>query len=148
MLLDNGWFKAGCRDNVELVTTGIERFTEHGVVAQDSVERPADVVVLATGFKAGDFLSAALTLSCRHDRQRRDGRPPREPAVARVVAPTARWRAAATGSEDDAGTHGDGPVRGEPEVLDRRGGVVRQGEEQPLAPPAHLATGPALQADA
>ncbi|CNE41949.1 FAD dependent oxidoreductase [Mycobacterium tuberculosis] len=56
MLLDNGWFAAIRRDDVELVTEGIERLSENGVVARDGVERKADVVILATGFRARDFL--------------------------------------------------------------------------------------------
>ncbi|MFO1081013.1 MAG: NAD(P)/FAD-dependent oxidoreductase [Reyranellaceae bacterium] len=45
------------RDNVELVSRPVVAFTEHGVVADDGIERPADVVVMATGFKAASFLS-------------------------------------------------------------------------------------------
>jgi cation diffusion facilitator CzcD-associated flavoprotein CzcO len=39
------------RDNVELETTAIERITAGGVRTSDGVEHPADVLVLATGFK-------------------------------------------------------------------------------------------------
>lgn len=56
MLRDNGvWAAALKRDNVELVTTPIECFTPNGIRANDQRERPADVVVLATGFSASDF---------------------------------------------------------------------------------------------
>lgn len=42
--------------SVTLVSEGIERFTRDGIVTADGVEHPVDVVVLATGFKANDFL--------------------------------------------------------------------------------------------
>jgi cyclohexanone monooxygenase len=44
-------------DNVELVDRAVTGFTRTGVIAADGVERQADVVVLATGFKAAEFLS-------------------------------------------------------------------------------------------
>lgn len=52
MLRDGNWFRTLTRDNVELVTTGVERITATGVVDKDGVEHPADVIILATGFKA------------------------------------------------------------------------------------------------
>ncbi len=52
MLRDGNWFQTLTRDNVELVTTGVERITATGVVDKDGVEHPADVIILATGFKA------------------------------------------------------------------------------------------------
>ena len=52
MLRDGNWFRTLTRDNVELVTTGVERITATGVVGTDGVEHPADVIILATGFKA------------------------------------------------------------------------------------------------
>jgi len=52
MLRDSNWYKALTRDNVELVTGAVQRITETGVVDKDGVEHPADVIVLATGFKA------------------------------------------------------------------------------------------------
>ena len=57
MLMDNGsWFATLKRDNVELVTTDIERVTATGVVTADGQERPADVIVYGTGFLASHFL--------------------------------------------------------------------------------------------
>jgi len=55
-LLDNGWFKTIQRDDVDLVTEGVDRITEHGVVTSSGVEYDADVLVWATGFKALQFL--------------------------------------------------------------------------------------------
>ncbi|MGI5163662.1 flavin-containing monooxygenase [Spirillospora sp. CA-253888] len=47
----NRYFPTFLRDDVELVTDGIERVTATGVVTRDGRERPADTLVLATGFK-------------------------------------------------------------------------------------------------
>lgn len=56
MLLDNGWYQALRKDNVRLVESGVSRFTAGGVVAEDGEEIKADIVVLATGFRAREFL--------------------------------------------------------------------------------------------
>lgn len=61
ILLDNGWYRAICRPNVELVTDAIERFDETGVVTADGRHRDADVAVLATGFRMGP-MAARLNL--------------------------------------------------------------------------------------
>jgi 4-hydroxyacetophenone monooxygenase len=54
---DNGiWARTLTRDNVELVTDGIARITEAGVVTADGVEHAADVIIWGTGFTASDFL--------------------------------------------------------------------------------------------
>jgi 4-hydroxyacetophenone monooxygenase len=52
MLLDNGWFRALRREHVELVTDGVAELTEDQVVTASGEKRPADIVVLATGFEA------------------------------------------------------------------------------------------------
>jgi 4-hydroxyacetophenone monooxygenase len=52
MLLDNGWYAAIRRDDVDLVTAPVAAVTPTGVRAQDGTEAPADVVVLCTGFEA------------------------------------------------------------------------------------------------
>ena len=44
------------RDNVTLVTTGIERFERGGVVEQGGALHEADVIVYATGFHATEYL--------------------------------------------------------------------------------------------
>lgn len=57
MLRDNGvWAAALQRPNATLVTNPIIRFTETGLVTEDGVEYPVDVVVYATGFTAAEFL--------------------------------------------------------------------------------------------
>jgi cation diffusion facilitator CzcD-associated flavoprotein CzcO/acetyl esterase/lipase len=45
------------RPNVELVTQGVRELTKSGVVAEDGMERPADVIVLSTGFESTRFLA-------------------------------------------------------------------------------------------
>ncbi|HEX7819136.1 MAG TPA: NAD(P)/FAD-dependent oxidoreductase [Sphingobium sp.] len=52
MLRDGNWFRTLTRDNVELVTSGVKEITPEGVVDKDGVLHPADVIILATGFKA------------------------------------------------------------------------------------------------
>jgi 4-hydroxyacetophenone monooxygenase len=56
MLLDNGWFAALRRPNVELVTDGVAGVTETGVVSNSGKPFDADIVVLATGFDATRYL--------------------------------------------------------------------------------------------
>src|SRR3954447_3126577 len=58
MLRDNGvWAGALKRDNVELMTDGIREITAHGIVTDDGVEHPVDVIVYGTGFHASKFLT-------------------------------------------------------------------------------------------
>src|SRR5690625_7077996 len=45
------------RDNVNLITQGIKRITEAGVVTQDGTEHEVDVIIYGTGFHATDFLA-------------------------------------------------------------------------------------------
>ncbi len=52
MLRDGGFLKSFTRDNVDLVTGPIRKFTENGIVDKDGNEHKADIIVLATGFKA------------------------------------------------------------------------------------------------
>lgn len=52
MLRDGNWFRTLTRDNVDLVTGPVQKITATGVVDKDGVEHPADVIILATGFKA------------------------------------------------------------------------------------------------
>ena len=49
-------YDALLRDNVELVTDGIDRINPGGVTGADGREHPADVIVFATGFKANEYL--------------------------------------------------------------------------------------------
>lgn len=57
MLLDNGWFAALRRDNVDLVTDPVVSITDGGLVTDAGDVYPADVIVLATGFEARRLLT-------------------------------------------------------------------------------------------
>ena len=57
ILVSNDWYRALDRDDVDLVTSAVESVTPTGVVAADGVERPADALVLATGFRPTDLLT-------------------------------------------------------------------------------------------
>ncbi|GAA0612320.1 NAD(P)/FAD-dependent oxidoreductase [Sporichthya brevicatena] len=52
MLQDNGWYRTLRKPQVELITSGVTALTETGVVTERDEERPADIVVFATGFRA------------------------------------------------------------------------------------------------
>ena len=52
MLRDGGFLKSLTRDNVELVTGPIQKITPDGLVDEHGVEHKADILVLATGYKA------------------------------------------------------------------------------------------------
>jgi 4-hydroxyacetophenone monooxygenase len=57
MIRDNGvWARTLRRDNVRLVTDGIERITPAGVLLRTGEEIEADVIVYGTGFTASEFL--------------------------------------------------------------------------------------------
>jgi len=58
MLMDNGWYRTVTRQNVELVNEPIVRVEPDGIVTADGKSRPADVLVLATGFDAINVLSS------------------------------------------------------------------------------------------
>ena len=56
-LQDNGsWLKTLTRDDVDLVRTPIDHLTAEAVVTADGTHHVVDVVVYATGFRAGDLL--------------------------------------------------------------------------------------------
>lgn len=56
MLLDNGWYAALRKPGVELVTSGVARMTETGVVTAEGEEFAADVVVFSTGFQTHRYV--------------------------------------------------------------------------------------------
>ncbi|WP_246221966.1 MULTISPECIES: flavin-containing monooxygenase [Gordonia] len=58
LLVDSQWFSTLTKDNVELVTDGIETITATGVRTTDGVDHDVDIIVLATGFKAVDVLAS------------------------------------------------------------------------------------------
>jgi 4-hydroxyacetophenone monooxygenase len=58
VLVDSDYsvYDALLRDDCTLVTDGIRRIKENGIEVESGSEYPVDVIVLATGFKANDFL--------------------------------------------------------------------------------------------
>lgn len=55
-LVSSELYPALQRDDVAVVTDPIRRFTPEGVVTDPDVLHPLDVIVLATGFRAGEYL--------------------------------------------------------------------------------------------
>lgn len=64
ILNSNDYYPALARENVEVVTGGVAEVREHSVVGEDGVERPADALILATGFHVTDAFDH-LTLKGR-----------------------------------------------------------------------------------
>jgi cation diffusion facilitator CzcD-associated flavoprotein CzcO len=56
VLISNDFYPAIQRENVEFVTDGIREIREHSIVTQDGTERPVDVLIYATGFRATEPL--------------------------------------------------------------------------------------------
>jgi len=57
VMLTDEWYPTLTKPNVELVTDRIAEITPGGVRTQDGSERPADVLVLATGFRTHGFVA-------------------------------------------------------------------------------------------
>ena len=76
-VVDNGWYKALTRDNVELVTDNITRMTPTGIETEDGRSRDVDMVVTATGFDVVKFLYPADYVGVDgvrlHDQWSKDG---------------------------------------------------------------------------
>jgi len=66
-VVDNGWYRALTRDNVELVDSGIARLTSRGIETVDGRHRDVDLIVFATGYDVVKYLWPA-------EYQGRDGR--------------------------------------------------------------------------
>lgn len=56
LVISSGFYRAMQRDNVALVTEGIDRIENRGVVTVDGVLHEVDAIVLATGFDAHAFM--------------------------------------------------------------------------------------------
>ncbi|GLZ46994.1 putative monooxygenase y4iD [Actinomycetospora sp. NBRC 106375] len=56
MLLDNGWFRALRRDDVELVAEGVAEVTPTGLRGDSGTKVDADVIIMATGFHTHRYL--------------------------------------------------------------------------------------------
>jgi cation diffusion facilitator CzcD-associated flavoprotein CzcO len=57
IMLTDEWYPTLAEPDVELVTERIEAVTPTGVRTDDGVEREADVLILATGFRSHDFVA-------------------------------------------------------------------------------------------
>jgi cation diffusion facilitator CzcD-associated flavoprotein CzcO len=57
LMLTDEWYPTLTRPNVELITDPIAEVTANAVRTSDGGERPADVLVLATGFKTHGFVA-------------------------------------------------------------------------------------------
>jgi cation diffusion facilitator CzcD-associated flavoprotein CzcO len=57
LMLTDEWYPTLTRPNVELVTEPIDQVTRHGIRTRGGVERPTDVIVLATGFQTHGFVA-------------------------------------------------------------------------------------------
>jgi 4-hydroxyacetophenone monooxygenase len=55
-LIDNGWFRMLLRDDVELINEGVASVSPHHVQSDSGHRYPADVLVMATGFKTLQML--------------------------------------------------------------------------------------------
>lgn len=57
VLVSDDYYQALAQDSIELVTSPIRGIDECGVVTEDGTERPVDVIIYGTGFKATEFLA-------------------------------------------------------------------------------------------
>lgn len=57
IMLTDDWYRTLTEPNVELIDGGIEAVTPNGIRDKDGTERPADVIVLATGFATHEFVA-------------------------------------------------------------------------------------------
>ena len=71
ILLDNGWFRTLTKPNVELVTDPIDHFARDGVVTSDGKLRPAEIIVVSTGFKVTE-MAARLNITGRDGKRLAD----------------------------------------------------------------------------
>lgn len=62
ILIDNGWYQALKRPNVELVTEAVDRIEADAVIAADGSRHEVDAIILATGFEAAQMLGSMTVL--------------------------------------------------------------------------------------
>jgi cation diffusion facilitator CzcD-associated flavoprotein CzcO len=55
VLVSDDYYPALAQPNVQVVASGLERVTEHGVVGHDGVEHKVDVIIFGTGFQVQDL---------------------------------------------------------------------------------------------
>jgi cyclohexanone monooxygenase len=58
VLISDDFYPTLARANVSLITHAAARITETGIVDSEGVERPADVIIFATGFKPMDLITS------------------------------------------------------------------------------------------
>lgn len=58
-VVDNGWYRALTRNNVDLVTDAVARITPDGIETADGTHREIDVIVAAIGFDVVRYLAPA-----------------------------------------------------------------------------------------
>ena len=56
MLLDNGWYAALKKDNVELISEEVSEIDPEGLSCPSGLRREVDIIVLATGFQTTRYL--------------------------------------------------------------------------------------------
>ncbi len=57
VLISNDYYPALTRNNVEVITDGIQQINETGVLTKDGVQRNIDTIIIATGFQAAEEVS-------------------------------------------------------------------------------------------
>lgn len=57
VLISNDYYPALTRNNVEVITDGIQQINETGVLTKDGVQRNVDTIIIATGFQAAEEVS-------------------------------------------------------------------------------------------
>jgi len=55
-VVDNGWYKALTRDNVDFITTPIKRFVAEGIETADGQVHECDLIITATGYAVEKYL--------------------------------------------------------------------------------------------
>ena len=106
IMLTDDWYPTLTKPNVELVTDRVAEVTPVGIRTADETERPADVLVLATGFKTHGFV-APMEITGEDGRIQvafvddligmRDGHDPDSPVL---IFTEAEWDAFVAGAKD------------------------------------------------
>jgi cation diffusion facilitator CzcD-associated flavoprotein CzcO len=57
VMVTDEWYPTLAKPKVQLIRGGVKEITPTGIIGGDGVERPADVLILATGFHSHDFVA-------------------------------------------------------------------------------------------
>ena len=60
LIIDNGWYKALLRPNVEIITTPIREVLPDGIITEDGKKYPVDTLITATGFTTTKYVWPAV----------------------------------------------------------------------------------------